>query len=129
MLTLVERSPLSPQARAAAPALLAWADERMDARAPADARRAYLAVLDAGQTSPELFLNLGLALWQLGEKNETLRILEQGAVKYSDSAELSYRRGRILQQLGRKDEARLAFQRALQLDPRHAAAAVAIDGR
>ncbi len=129
MLALVERSPLSPQARAAAPALLAWADERLDARAPADARRAYQAVLDAGQTSPELFLNLGLALWQLGERSETLRILEQGAARYSNSAELAYRRGRILQQLGRKDDARLAFQRALQLDPRHSGAAAAIDGR
>jgi Flp pilus assembly protein TadD len=101
----------------------------MAARAPADARRAYQAVLDAGQTSPELFLNLGLALWQLGDRNETVRILEQGAAKYTDSAELAYRRGRILQQLGRKDEARSEFQRALQLDPHHPGATSAIDGR
>jgi choline-sulfatase len=129
MLALAERSPLSPQARAAAPALLAWADERMDARAPADARRGYQAVLDAGQSSPELFLNLGLALWQLGEREEALRILEQGAAKHTGSAELAYRRGRILQQLGRKDAARLEFLRALKLDPQHAAATAALGGR
>jgi superkiller protein 3 len=129
MLVLAERSPLSPQARAAAPALQSWADERTAARAPADARRAYQAVLDTGQTSPELFLNFGLALWQLGLEDETLRVLEQGAARYTDSVELVYRRGRILQQLGRHDAARGAFQRALELAPGHPGATAAMHGR
>ena len=77
MLALAERSPLSPQARAAAPALQAWADERMDARAPADARRAYQLVLDAGQPRPSCFSTLGLALWQLGERRKRCAFLSR----------------------------------------------------
>jgi Flp pilus assembly protein TadD len=129
MLTLAERSPLSPQARAVAPALEIWAGERMAARASAEAQRGYQAVLETGQVTPELFLNLGLLLWQSGQKAETLSVLDRGAARYPESADLAYRRGRVLQQLGRGAEGEGELRRALRLAPGHGGATAALEGR
>jgi tetratricopeptide (TPR) repeat protein len=129
MLALAVASPRAPQSRAAAEALERWADDRLAARVPADARRGYEAVVGTGRASEALFLNLGLALWQLGLPSETLAVLDRGSSHFPRSAELHYRRGRVLQHLGRQAEAASAFRRVLELDSGHSQAAAALSNR
>lgn len=132
MLALVEDSPRSPQARRGAATLASWADERLQAGAPAEARRAYAAVIAAGEATPAAFLNLGLALYQLKERAAALAALDRGVAAFPTSADLHYRRGRVLQDLGRGADARTAFEAALAAAPDHApakAALAAIAGR
>ena len=126
MLRLAEDTPRAPQARRVAPALLAWADERLDARAPAEARRVYEAVLATGMARPEIYSNLGLATWQLGQRDATLAVIERGVARFPDSTDLLYRRGRVLQDLGRRDDALTAFRAVVALAPGHPQATAAI---
>lgn len=129
LLGLAEDSPRSPQARAAAEALLVWAEERLDARAPQEARRGYEAVLRTGRASVAIFLNLGLAAWQSNLRSGALEVLERGLARFPDSPDLLYRQGRVLEQLGRGTEAEAAFRRVLELAPGRADAAAALRRR
>jgi choline-sulfatase len=132
MLALAEDTPRAPQARRVAPVLLGWADERLGAAAPADAQRAYKAVLATGVEQPEIFSNLGLATWQLKQRDETLAVLDRGVARFPESADLHYRRGRVLQDLGRPADALTAYRQALVRVPGHSqatAAIAAIEGR
>ena len=125
-LALAEDSPRSAQGRATADALELWANERLDAGAPQDARRGYEAVLGTGRASVNLFLNLGLALWQSGRQADALAVLDRGLTRFPASTDLLYRKGRILEQLGRRAEARATFEHMLQLVPGHAEAEAAV---
>ncbi len=126
MLTLAEDTPRAPQARRVVPALLTWADERLRARAPAEARRAYEAVLATGVARPEIFSNLGLATWQLGQRDAAVAVIDRGVARFPDSTDLLYRRGRVLQDLGRVDDALAAFRAVVALAPGHPQATAAI---
>ena len=129
MLGLAETSPLSAQARASAEALERWADERLSAGVPSDARRAYEAVLKTGRASPEIYLNLGLATLKStgGSATAILGVLERGLGRFPESAELFYRKGRVLEQSGRPLEARQSFERAVALSPAHPEARAALE--
>ena len=128
LLGLAERSPSSLQARAAAEAIERWGDERLEAGAAADAQRAYEAALATGRRSIQLHLNLGLATFRATGSNpsKTLAVLDRGLGHFPDSADLLYRRGRILEQLGRPAEARESFERALSRAPAHGEARAAL---
>lgn len=126
LIRLVENSPQSTQARTATDDLLAWADERLDAKQYEDAGRAYEAVLRTGRASAPIFLNLGLANWRRGLKAEALEALRRGVARFPDSADLHYRMGKVLQGLGRRAEAEASFRRVLELAPGRADAAEAL---
>jgi choline-sulfatase len=129
MLALAETSPLSMQARAAAEAIERWGDERLDAGAAADAQRAYEAALATGRRSVQLYLNLGLATFRASgnDAQRTLAVLERALGHFPDSADLLYRRGRMLEQLGKAPEARQSFERALSRAPEHGEARAALE--
>jgi arylsulfatase A-like enzyme/predicted Zn-dependent protease len=126
MLTLAENTPRAPQVRRVVPTLLSWADERLGARAPAEARRAYEAALATGVARPEIFSNLALATWQLGQRDAALAVIDRGVAQFPESTELLYRRGRVLQDLGRRDDALAAFRAVIALAPGHPQATAAI---
>lgn len=115
LLTLAEESPESAEARGAAPRLLEWGDRALNEAQLETARRCYEAALGAGQASEAIFLNLALTHWRLARREEALGVLQRGLAKFPASAELHYRAGRVLEGLGRRDEAEGAYRRALAL--------------
>jgi hypothetical protein len=98
---------------------LEWADERLGAGAPAEAQRAYRAALATGIEQPEIYSNLGLATWQLKQRDETLVVLDRAVARFPNAAELHYRRGRVLQDLGRPADALAAYRVMIGLAPGH----------
>jgi arylsulfatase A-like enzyme/predicted Zn-dependent protease len=116
-LALAEEAPDSPEARQATPRLLGWADRALGQDRSAEARRAYEAALRAGAASEALYLNLGLALWKMGKREEAMAALERGRARFPDSAELHYRTARLLESAGRRAEAAAAYRRTLELAP------------
>jgi tetratricopeptide (TPR) repeat protein len=66
--------------------------------------------------------NLGLARNQLGQVESALEALIRGENARPDDPGIPYARATILAQIGRYAEARQAAQRALEVDPAHAAA-------
>lgn len=129
LLALAEDSPRSPQGRLAGLAILQWADERLAAKAPADARRAYEAAIGAGHGGAVAFLNLALATFEAAGPAEALAVLDRGVARFPDSPDLQYRRGRVLQQLGRQAEADAALHTVLRLAPGHDGAKAALGRR
>ena len=82
-------------------------------------------MLGTGRASIPIFLNLGLATWRLGLKTETLEALRRGVARFPDSADLHYRMGKVLEDLGRGPEAEASFRRVIELAPGRADAAEA----
>lgn len=87
-----------------------------------DVRLAYLAAHRAGVSSEGSYLNLALACHRLGQGEEALRILREGVERFPDSAELSYRSGRVLLDAGRLPDAEARLRKALERAPEHQAA-------
>ena len=119
---VVERSPRSPEARRAGGELTALAQDFASSGRFQDVRRAYLAAHRSGVTSEGSYLNLALACHRLGDADEALRVLLEGAEAFPDSAELSYRTGRMLVDAGRLQEAEARLRKSLERDPGHQAA-------
>lgn len=119
---VVAREPRSPEARRAGEELTALAQAFVPASRFEEVRRAYLAAHRAGVASEGSYLNLALACHRLGHADEVLKTVLEGALAFPDSAELSYRSGRLLLEAGRTDDAEVRLRRALQLAPAHQAA-------
>jgi arylsulfatase A-like enzyme/predicted Zn-dependent protease len=116
-LALAEDTPDSPEARQAGTRLLAWADRALDQDRHEEAGRAYEAALKAGAVSEAVYLNLGLAQWKMGKREDAMAALARGLVRFPDSAELHYRTARLLEAAGRRAEAAAAYRRTLELAP------------
>jgi choline-sulfatase len=119
---VVERSPRSPEARRSGQELTILAEGFAGAGRFEDVRSAYLAAHRAGVSSEGSYLNLALACHRLGQGEEVLRILLEGVERFPDSAELSYRSGRVLLDAGRAPEAVDRLRKALERAPEHQAA-------
>ena len=69
------------------------------------------------QERGEFFNALALALFRLGELREALEAASRSCQLAPEVPEFHYDRGRILEALGEGGRARIAFLRALRLDP------------
>jgi tetratricopeptide (TPR) repeat protein len=63
---------------------------------------------------------------EAGEPARALALADAGVAKHADSAFFHELRGRILVVTGKPDEARTELERALEIDPEHAAASAAL---
>jgi len=84
-----------------------------------DAVRLYRQACRLGASVGFLRVNLALALLESGELDEARIALDEAEQLGECSIRLHYNRGVLLQRLGLFEEARLAFERALAMDPGH----------
>ena len=67
-------------------------------------------------------MNLAMAEWSAGRRQQGLARLERAAQQDTSCAELAYNLGTLRLDAGRPDQASAEFSRAVSLDPKHAAA-------
>jgi tetratricopeptide (TPR) repeat protein len=76
--------------------------------------------------SARVLSNYGSALFKAGRTEEALGVVDQAIENEPTHAQGRYNHGRILQALGRADEAREEYVAALLTDPRHVSACLAL---
>ncbi|MET0556482.1 MAG: sulfatase-like hydrolase/transferase [Vicinamibacteria bacterium] len=124
---VVELSPHSRQGRQAGRRLGAIAETFARERRLPEAGAAYRAAVASGEAGPAVYLNAALVVFQLGARDESLGLLQEGAGRFPQSADLQYRLGRVLADRGARAEAETAFTRALAIDPARQDARTALE--
>jgi choline-sulfatase len=123
---VVRESPRSAESKRASLELAAIGSALLAAQNFEDSRKAYEAVLAAGQQAEGTYLNLALADYRSGRRAQALEVLRSGVVAYPRSADLGYRTARLLQESGEPRAAEAEYLRVLELDPKHQEAAKAL---
>jgi tetratricopeptide (TPR) repeat protein len=107
---------------------LARAPQDMDVRAwrarvlnwsghPAEAEKEYLEILKVSQNDPDNWMGLASAYSREGKVEDSLRALDRAVELDPKRADLRAARARALRAVGERNEARMEFQKALNLDP------------
>src|SRR6266478_1934933 len=107
---------------------LARAPQDMDVRAwrarvlnwsghPAEAEKEYLEILKVARNDPDNWMGLASAYLREGKVEDGLRALDRAVELDPKRADLRAARARALRAMGERNEARMEFQKALNLDP------------
>ena len=107
---------------------LARAPKDMDLRAwrarvlnwsgyPAEAEKEYLEILKVARNDPDNWMGLASAYLREGKVEDGLRALDRAVELDPKRADLRAARARALRAMGERNEARMEFQKALNLDP------------
>lgn len=112
----IVRLPLDMDVRAWRARILAWSGNL------AGAENEYLQILKTSQDDPDNWLGLANVYMRQGRKGEALDALDAAVKLDPTRADLRAARARALRATGEQSEARLEFQRALNLDPNSAEA-------
>jgi len=107
---------------------LARAPQDMDVRAwrarvlnwsghPAEAEKEYLEILKVSRNDPDNWMGLASAYLREGKVADGLRALDRAVELDPKRADLRAARARALRAMGEQNEARMEFQKALNLDP------------
>jgi choline-sulfatase len=119
---LVARDPASVEAGEAGPRLADLGTELLRENTPDEAREAYRAARAAGVDDEALDLNLALACYRERRLAEGVEVLGESLGRRPDSTALRYRRGQLLEEMGRLDEARADYVAVAARDERARAA-------
>lgn len=107
---------------------LARAPQDMDVRAwharvlnwsghAAEAEKEYLEILKVSRNDPDNWMGLASAYSREGKVEDSLRALDRAVELDPKRADLRAARARALRAMGKRNEARMEFQKALNLDP------------
>jgi len=107
---------------------LARAPQDMDVRAwharvlnwsghAAEAEKEYLEILKVSRNDPDNWMGLANAYSREGKVEDSLRALDRAVELDPKRADLRAARARALRAMGERNEARMEFQKALNLDP------------
>jgi len=107
----VARAPQDMDVRAWRARVLAWAGHLPEAE------KEYLEVLKFSRNDPDNWMGLANVYLREGKEVEALRALDTAVKLDPTRADLHAARARVLRAAGQRNEARLEFQRARNLDP------------
>jgi tetratricopeptide (TPR) repeat protein len=107
----VALAPLDMDIRAWRARVLAWSGDLTSAE------REYLAIVKVVPNDPDDWMGLGNIYLRQGRTDEALRALDRAVELDPKRADLREVHARALRAAGEREEARLEFQRALNLDP------------
>ncbi len=105
------RAPQDMDVRAWRARVLAWSGQI------AEAEKEYLEILQVSRNDPDNWMGLANAYLREGRTVEALRALDTAVKLDPTRADLHAARARVLRAAGERNEARLEFQKALNLDP------------
>ena len=91
--------------------VLAWSGDL------AGAEKVYLAIVEVVPNAPDDWMDLGNIYLRQGRTDEALRALDRAVKLDPKRADLRATHGRALRVVGKRKEAALEFQQALNLDP------------
>ena len=91
-----------------------------------EALRAYRAAYREGAASPETATSLAWLEYAVGSKSTAFEIVDAALKNAPESADLWYIRGKLYQSAGQSPLATQAYERCLEIDPRHGTAADAL---
>jgi glycosyltransferase involved in cell wall biosynthesis len=100
--------------------LLARADALRDARAWAEAARAYAEVLAVAPLAWPIMVQRGHCLKESGDLEGALALYRQAEALAPEDSDVALQIGHVLKLLGRRAEAAAAYARAVRLDPTNA---------
>jgi tetratricopeptide (TPR) repeat protein len=107
----VNRAPQDMDVRAWRARVLAWSGRL------AEAEKEYLEILKVSRSDPDDWLGLASVYSREGRSADALQALERAVELDPKRADLRSARARALRAMGDRNEARMEFQRALNLDP------------
>jgi tetratricopeptide (TPR) repeat protein len=84
---------------------------------PAEAEKEYLEILKVSRNDPDNWMGLASAYSREGKIEDSLRALDRAVELDPKRADLRAARARVLRVKGQRNEARMEFQKALNLDP------------
>lgn len=106
----IARAPLDTDVRAWRARVLTWSGNL------AEAEKEYLEILKASRNDPDNWMGLATVYLREGRALEALKALDAAVELDPTRADLHAARARALRAAGKRNEARLEFQRALNLD-------------
>lgn len=112
----VARSPQDMDVRAWRARVLTWSGHL------AEAEKEYLELLNISRTDPDNWFGLASVYLRVGKTQEALRAIGSALELDPNRADLHAARARVLRAAGNHGQARLEFQKALNLDPANAEA-------
>ncbi len=107
----VARSPQDLDVRAWRARVLAWSGHL------AEAEKEYVEILNVSRNDPDNWMGLAGVYSREGRAAETLRALDNAVELDPKRTDLHVARARALRATGQQNEARMEFQKALNLDP------------
>lgn len=107
----IARAPYDLDVRAWRARVLAWSGRL------AEAEKEYLEILSLSRTDPDNWMGLATVYLREGKIQEAHRAIDTAEELDPKRADLHAARARVLRAAGERSEARLEFQRALNLDP------------
>jgi tetratricopeptide (TPR) repeat protein len=107
----VARAPQDMDVRAWRARVLTWSGQI------AEAEKEYLEIVKVSRTDPDNWMELAGVYLREGKAEEALRALDRAVELDPKRADLRAARGRALRAAGERNEARMEFQKALNLDP------------
>jgi len=107
----VARAPQDMDVRAWRARLLTWSGQL------AEAEKEYLEILKVSRTDPDNWMGLASVYLREGRAEDALRALDRAVELDPKRADLRAARARALRAAGERNEARMEFQKALNLDP------------
>jgi tetratricopeptide (TPR) repeat protein len=105
------RAPQDMDVRACHARVLNWSGH------PAEAEKEYLEILKISRNDPDNWMGLANAYSREGKVEDSLRALDRAVELDPKRADLRAARARALRAMGQRNEARMEFQKALNLDP------------
>lgn len=112
----IARAPQDTDVRAWRARVLAWSGRL------AEAEKEYLEILKVSRTDPDNWMGLAGVYLREGKIQEAQQAIDAAEQQDPKRADVHAARARVLRAAGRRDEARLEFQKALKLDPTSAEA-------
>ena len=112
----VARTPQDMDVRAWRARVLAWSGRLKEAE------KEYLEILKVARSDPDYWMGLAGVYSREGRTGDALQALDRAMALDPKRADLHSARGRALRAAGQRNEARMEFQRALNLDPTSAEA-------
>jgi tetratricopeptide (TPR) repeat protein len=107
----IARAPQDMDVRAWRARVLSWSGRL------AEAESEYLEILKVSRNDPDNWMGLASVHLREGKLEEALRSLDRAVELDPQRADLRSARGRTLRAMGEQTEARMEFQKALNLDP------------
>jgi tetratricopeptide (TPR) repeat protein len=116
----ISRAPKDMDVRAWHARILAWSGHL------AEAEQEYLEILSVSRNDPDTWMGLANIYLREGRTGEALNAMDTAVKLDGHRADLRAARARALRSAGERDEARMEFQNALNLDPSSAEARVGL---
>jgi len=107
----IARAPQDPDVRAWYARVMAWSGQL------AEAEKEYLEILKLSRTDPDNWMGLASVYLREGKVEDALRALDRAVEIDPKRADLRAAHARALRARGERNEARMEFQKALNLDP------------